>query len=164
MVDVAYNDGTETLEKGDVVMISGYAEAVVGTIPVIKVQKATGAGATGVVGVVDVLYNPCDKTLTLQPGQACGGFDTSVTTIQPGQYLSIVTLGSYEMIKVSAANGPILPGDLLSVDAAQNGVAAKAQTVSVDGVAFAVPGTTIGKALGSLDSGTGFIPVFVTFR
>jgi hypothetical protein len=43
VVDIAYNDSNETLEKGDVVRISGFDEAIVGTIPVIKVQKASDA-------------------------------------------------------------------------------------------------------------------------
>ena len=164
VVDIAYNDGTEPLEKGDVVVISGYDTAVVGDIPVIKVQKATSTTASGVVGIVDVLYVPCDTSQPLEAGQACGGFETDVTTVQPGQYLSVVTLGAYMGVKASAVNGAIKPGDLLSVDATLNGVAAKAQTTSVNGVEFVLPGTSFGKALGSLDSGTGLIPVFVTIR
>ena len=164
VVDIARNGGSEPLERGDVVVISGYDTAVVGNIPVIVVTKATEANATGVVGVVDVLYVPCDRPREeLQSGQACGGFDTSVTTIQPGQYLAVVTLGAYGYLKVDASGGPIRPGDLLAASATA-GYAAKAPLLTVEGVSFHAPGTIIGKALGDLDKGTGVIPVFVSAR
>jgi hypothetical protein len=164
VVDIAYNDGLEALEQGDVVVISGFDKPVVGDVPVIKVQKATSAADSGVVGVVDVRYTPCASPQPSADGQACGTFDTAVTTIQPGEYLSIVTLGAYQAVKVSAINGPIQPGDLLTTSGAQGGVAAKAEAVSVGDASFILPGTTFGKALGSLDTGTGVIPVFVTIR
>jgi len=146
------------------VVISGYDTAVVGNIPVIVVTKATEANATGVVGVVDVLYVPCERTQEeVLSGQACGGFDTSVTTIQPGQYLAVVTLGAYGYLKVDASGGPIRPGDLLAASATA-GYAAKAPLLTVEGVSFHAPGTIIGKALGDLDKGTGVIPVFVSAR
>ncbi len=112
--------------------------------------------ATSIMGVVDVLFTPCDKPQdSLQSGEKCGGFDPSVTIIQPGQYLSVVTLGAYGYINVDATKDPIQPGDLLvSTD---TGVAAKAVQITVNGVSFYAPGTIIGKALGSLDSGVGFI-------
>jgi hypothetical protein len=59
-------------------------------------------------------------------------------------------------VKVSAENGPIHPGDLLT-------------TSSTPGHAMRAPGepapgTVIGKALGSLDSGTGVIEMLVMLR
>ncbi len=164
VVDIARNGGTEPLERGDVVVISGYDDPVVGNIPVIVVAKATEANATGVVGVVDVLYVPCDRPQEeLQAGEVCGGFEESVTTIQPGQYLAVVTLGAYGYIKVDASGGPIRPGDLLAASSIA-GYAARAPLLTVEGVSFHAPGTIIGKALGGLDKGTGLIPVFVSAR
>ena len=164
VVDIARNGGTEALERGDVVVITGYEAAVVGNVPVIVVAKATEANATGVVGVVDVLYEPCDRTEEeLLSGEACGGFREDVTIIQPGQYLAVVTLGAYAYLKVDASGGPIRPGDLLSASSTA-GYAARAPLLTVEGVSFHAPGTIIGKALGSLDKGTGVIPVFVSSR
>ncbi|MGC9025409.1 MAG: hypothetical protein ACP5NB_11400, partial [Chloroflexia bacterium] len=149
VVDIARNGGTEVLERGDVVVISGYDAPVVGNVPVIVVSKATEANATGVVGVVDVLYEPCDKPQEeLRDGQACGGFREDVTTVQPGQYLAVVTLGAYGYLKVDASGGPIRPGDLLSASP-MAGYAARAPLLTVEGVSFHAPGTIIGKALGS---------------
>ncbi len=164
VVDIARNGGDEVLERGDVVVISGYDTPVVGNIPVIVVTKATEANATGVVGVVDVLYVPCDRPQEeLQAGEACGGFQQEITSIQPGQYLSVVTLGAYAYLKADASNGPIQPGDLLAASTTA-GYAAAAPLLTVEGVSFHAPGTIIGKALGGLEEGTGFIPVFVSSR
>lgn len=163
VVDIALNDGPTALEKGDVVVISGYAEPVVGNIPVMRVRKVGEANSTGVVGVVDVGYEPCRADQELQVGQACGGFQTDVTVIRPGAYLSVVTLGAYEAVKVDASAGPIRPGDLLATSASP-GRSGKAAQLTLEGVEFTPAGTVVGKALGSLDSGTGTIPVFVSAR
>jgi hypothetical protein len=163
VVDVALNDGTEVLEKGDIVVISGFDTPVVGNIPVVRVRKATQANATGVIGVVDVLYRPCEITESLEAGQACGGFESSTSTISPGEYLSVVTLGAYEAVKADASLNPIRPGDLVTTSDVP-GLAMSATPLMVDGVSFHAPGTIVGKALGGLDEGTGVIPVFVSSR
>lgn len=59
--------------------------------------------------------------------------------------------------KVSAENGPIHPGDLL-VTSSTPGHAMRADR------ARAQPGTILGKALESLDTGTGLIQVLVTLQ
>ena len=65
--------------------------------------------------------------------------------------------------KVSAENGPIQPGDLLTT-ATVPGHAMKASPVLVSGVALYPTGTILGKALGSLETGTGLIRVLVTLK
>lgn len=82
---------------------------------------------------------------------------TNKTQAQTGDYASVVTLGSYKMIKVDASFGPIKPGDLLTTST-NPGYAMKATDRTL------APGATIGKALGSLDNGTGTIPVMVTLK
>jgi len=82
-------------------------------------------------------------------------FIAGVDGIQPGQYLSIVTLGAYKAIKVDASYGAIQPGDLL-VASPNPGYAMKATNPQ--------PGTIIGKALAPWVSGTGTIPVLVTLH
>jgi len=59
--------------------------------------------------------------------------------------------------KVSAENGPIKRGDLL-VTSSTSGYAMKGTDRSL------LTGAVIGKALGSLDSGTGVIEVVVTLQ
>lgn len=163
VVEVALNDGDEPLERGDVVAISGFAAPVIGQIPAPRVRKAAEVSATGMIGVVDVLYLPCDTTIPLEAGQGCGGFEPEITLIQPGQYLAVVTLGAYGWIKADASAGPIRPGDLLTASS-RAGYTQKAVPLTVQGVTFYAPGTTIGVALGALDKGTGMIPVFVSVR
>lgn len=164
VVDVAFNAGSEPLQQGDVVVVVGADAPIMGNIPVMRVQKATPETAYGVVGVVDVLYENCEKAPEeLQASEACGKFRHDITTVEPGQYLGVVTLGAFAYVKADASNGAIQPGDLLSVSPTA-GVAGKATMLTVDGVSFFAPGTIIGKALGGLDSGSGLIPVFISIR
>lgn len=63
-------------------------------------------------------------------------------------------------VKVSAENGAIHRGDLLTT-AATAGHAMKATPVFVNGIPFYQPGTIIGKAMGELETGVGTIIVLV---
>lgn len=73
---------------------------------------------------------------------------------QPGNGVPVTILGMV-LCKVSAENGPIRPGDLL-VTSATPGHAMRADQ--------APPGTVLGKALESLDSGAGQILVLVALQ
>jgi hypothetical protein len=64
---------------------------------------------------------------------------------------------------VSAENGPIRPGDLLTTSATE-GHAMKASPLILSGIEFYAPGTIIGKALEPHESGTGLIKVLVTLQ
>ncbi len=66
-------------------------------------------------------------------------------------------------VKVTAENGAIRPGDLLTTSSTP-GHAMRAMPVEVAGVQFYQPGTIIGKALEGLDTGTGTILVLVTLQ
>ena len=70
---------------------------------------------------------------------------------------------SVAKIKADATYGPIKRGDLLTTSATP-GHAMKAQPVSLGGIEIHRPGTIIGKALQSLDSGRGLIEVFVALQ
>ncbi|MBN1535717.1 MAG: hypothetical protein JW908_03210 [Anaerolineales bacterium] len=156
VVDVAQNDDTVALEAGDVVVISGAGEAVLGEIPVIKVRRATQSDCNAIVGVVDQHFTPAPKSVQIN-----GEGETKIESvieeeaIQPGEYLTVVTLGAYKMIKVDASFGAINPGDLL-VASSNPGYAMVSHDPKV--------GTVIGKALESLDSGTGTIAVLIAFQ
>jgi hypothetical protein len=88
VVDLAVNDGTEALETGDVVVISGYAPAVSGQIPVIRVRKATAADSTSVAGVVDQpieMRGPADGHEAPLPSPAADKATlVDGTAVQPG--------------------------------------------------------------------------------
>ena len=159
VVDIAVNDGTEALETGDLVVITGYGDPVAGLIPVIKVKKADQAGSTAVTGVVDQPYSASvtQSNSNREPlgPTATTASKTDGTAIAPGGYLSVVTLGAYRAVKVDASFGSIKAGDML-VASSNPGYA----MVSADPKL----GSVIGKALADWTSGTGLIPVMVTLK
>jgi hypothetical protein len=154
----------DDLEPGDVVVIAGSKPPALGDIPVVVVRKAREAYATGVVGVVDARQVVNLSTEAIQPDanhvpEAKVHFAEGA--IRSGDYLLVVTLGAYKTIKVDASYGSIKPGDLL-VASPNPGYAMRAQPVMVQGVPVYPSGVIIGKALGTLEKGTGVIPVIVT--
>ncbi len=145
VVDIARNDDSRPLEQGDVVVVTGVADAVIGDIPVPLVHSADAAGSTAVIGVVSHRYVVTD-----------GGHGARAEgTADPGEYVAIVTLGAFQAIKVDASYGAIQPGDLL-VSSPTPGHAMRAENPSV--------GSVIGKAMGALDEGTGIIAVMVSLQ
>jgi hypothetical protein len=153
VVDIAINDGAVPLESGDVVVITGASEPVLGQIPLVEVRKASEAGSTAVSGVVDQPFTVEGEEPPLPEGATA--LASEGTSIGWGEYLSMVTLGAFKSIKVDASFGAIQPGDLL-VSSSNPGHAMKAESPRV--------GTVIGKALGELESGTGVIPVQVMLQ
>jgi hypothetical protein len=95
-----------------------------------------------------------DASITDAQGIPHATNDPSVPT---NGYLNVVTLGAYKMVKVDASFGAIHTGDLLTTSS-HAGYAMKA-TDKLQSV-----GAVIGKAVGSLDSGTGTIAVFVSLK
>jgi hypothetical protein len=128
-------------EPGDVLVLSGDAAG--------SVQKATRAHDMRVAGV----YSTRPAVL--------GAEKDGATRVDP-QDVPVAIVGIVPT-KVSAENGPIQPGDLLTT-ATVAGHAMKATPVLVSGVALYPTGTILGKAIGSLDSGTGVIRVLVTLK
>ena len=187
------NADAVSFEQGDVVVIADNSAApVLGTIPVARVKLATTANDTAVVGIVDrVTYVPSEKirsqynaqqqadreaasqTIAAEPSgkivrkanipdrisDAVGTIhaDNAVVRAEPGSYCSVVTLGAYRAVKVDANYGAIKAGDLLTTSW-HAGYAMKVQDK------VAASGAVIGKALGSLATGTGTIPVLVTLK
>jgi hypothetical protein len=156
----------DNLEAGDVVVVVGSSTAVLGEIPVMQVRKATASYATGVVGVVDTRQvvereTEADKALLRDPEAmqspkaSVHVADNTISTIGAGDHLLVVTFGAYKAIKVDASYGAIKPGDLL-VSSPNPGYAMRTDDPRV--------GTIIGKALGSLDKGTGAIPVLIILQ
>jgi hypothetical protein len=154
VADVAQNDDTVSLETGDVVVISGAGPAVVGENPMIKVRLAAAEGTNAVIGVVDERFVPAAAHDAVSDSSASGP-SSDGTTIAPGEYLTVVTIGSFKAIKVDASYEAIAPGDLL-IASPNPGYAMRASSPE--------PGTIIGKALGVLESGTGVIPVMITLQ
>jgi hypothetical protein len=156
VVDVCLNGGPDPLEIGDVVAVVGVSEPVVGEIPVMRVVKATAENASAVVGVVDQRFIVDEEN-----GDSLARPDTAVAqratnnAIQAEEYVSVVTLGAFKLIKVDASYGAIRPGDLLT-PSPNSGYAMRATE--------AAPGTIIGKALDTLETGQGAIAVYITMQ
>lgn len=149
VVDVARNAGSEPLTQGDLVVIAGVTDPVLGAIPVPLVRKADAEASTAVVGVVDAGYRVDDS----KPARLLALDEAGV--IRPDDYLTIVTLGAFQAIKVDASYGAIRPGDLL-VSSPTPGHAMRADDPRI--------GTVIGKALDALETGTGTIAVMVALQ
>ncbi len=79
------------------------------------------------------------------------------TSAAQGEFMNVVTLGSYKMVKVDASFGAIRAGDLLTTS--DNPGYAMKVTDKVSAI-----GAILGKALGGLESGTGTIPILVTHQ
>jgi hypothetical protein len=79
----------------------------------------------------------------------------------PGE--ALIAVAGRVPCKVDASYGAIAEGDLLTTSSTP-GYAMKAEPIDVGGVEIYRPGTILGKAMGSLESGTGTIKVIVTLQ
>jgi hypothetical protein len=145
VADFSLNTDEDTFAPGDVVVVIGVADPLVGDIPVARVVRASVAYQTGVIGVVE-------RHVT--PGETPKLDDLPMT---PGEYVSVVTLGMFHAVKVDATYGAIHAGDLL-VASPHAGYAMKATDRSL------AVGAIVGKALADLESGVGVVPILVTLQ
>ena len=127
----------EALQPGDLLAIG----------PDGKLVKTTSAYQSSVAGVYST-----------RPGVVGGASDGQDTTGK----VPLAVMG-VAPVKVSAENGAIQPGDLLTASDTP-GYAMKARPITVNGVTFYPSGVVIGKALGGLADGTGLISVLVTLQ
>lgn len=133
--DVAeYILSRDDLKPGEVVVIDSKA-----TEQVVRSKKPYDSAVAGVVST--------------DPG-VLGGYTLEAKS---GTHRVPLTLAGRVPVKVSAENGPIKPGDLLT-------------TSKTPGHAMRCPSATqcvgaiVGKAMGTLSSGTGLLPVLITLK
>ena len=116
-----------------------------------------------------VVIDPQDGGLLIRSARP---YDTAVAGIVSGEPALLVGQSNDETplalagrvpCKVSAENGPILPGDLLTTSSTP-GHAMKAEPVAIEGLEIYPPGTILGKALEPLEEGTGVIMVLVALQ
>ena len=161
---VAQNGGKQPLETGDVVVFSGVrAPEKAGDPPTVQVAKATTANSAAVAGVVfsrfnikavdEAADNPAGSPTEREPDVTPKG------AALPGDYLLLVIQGAAQ-VKVSALNGDISPGDLLSTSETA-GYAAADSALRANNA----PGAVFGKALAPLAAGNNeLLYVFVTLN
>ncbi|MCP4541410.1 MAG: hypothetical protein GY832_30135 [Chloroflexi bacterium] len=169
MMQVVRNGDTRALERGDTVVVAGLSASSVGDTPILEVRSASEANSTAVLGVVASTYSAewLADSASIDPTGSTGPASdiplSSPGPIDPGEYMLVVVHGPCQ-VKVDAASTAIQPGDLLST-AGRSGYAAKADSVSIEGLDIVPPGTVFGKALEPLDARRdGLIYVFVTLQ
>lgn len=120
-------------------------------------QRRQGMAASDASGTK---FNPSTVNMpeaTITDAEGTVHADVTSRAMTTNTYASIVTSGSYQSVKVDASYGAIKAGDLL-VSSPNAGYAMKATDKAQ------ANGAVIGKALGSLDSGTGTVPVMVILK
>ncbi|PWU14371.1 MAG: hypothetical protein C5B50_17480 [Verrucomicrobia bacterium] len=151
VADFFINRDGGSIERGDVVVTHPKPAATYygldGSIPLVEVQLTDQTHDSRVCGIVEDANVDATK---LQ------GLD--VSKLDGARVGMMVTLGAYAYCKVDAEVAPIAPGDLL-VTSSTKGYAQK-----FDAAKRPSPGAIIGKALGSLTSGKGKIPIFVSHQ
>jgi hypothetical protein len=160
VVDQFFNDLSETLEQGDVVVIRGnqaglsYGERDV--VPIPEVDLAAADYDSRVCGIVAELRGVVDggaaRTLSVNELAA-----RDRTLVAPRQIGAMVTLGAFGYCKVDADIAPIAAGDLLTTSSTRG----HAQKVLDRERAT---GAILGKALRSVAAGKATIPVFVMLQ
>lgn len=117
-----------------------------------------------------VVIDPTKPNQVIASVQSYDSRVAGVISLQPGLTLGergesrvlVATTGRVK-VKVDARNGPIQLGDLL-VTSEREGVAMKSVPIEIGGARIHRPGTLIGKALESLQSGTGEILVLLSLQ
>jgi hypothetical protein len=148
--DYLYAKGTQVPAADVAEYMPVTQEVSPGTVLVIgpegKLQPSQSAYDTRVIGIVST-----------DPGVTLGTREDG----NPGE--ALIAVAGRVPCKVDAGNGAIRPGDLLSTSDTP-GYAMKAMPVNIGGIEIYKPSTVLGKAMGSLESGTGVIEVVVTLQ
>jgi hypothetical protein len=155
------------LSHGEAVRVIGVAKPSSGSVPILVVTPARAGDPA--VGIVDrAMKEEANRVPDAATRHRSATGDratrtflrTAGATAAPGGYLWIVTHGVVATSRVDASSGRLKPGDRLSVGP-HAGSLVKAYPITMSGVSFFAPGTTVGYALGSLRRGSGEIAVFV---
>jgi hypothetical protein len=113
----------------------------------VEVTLATKAADTRVCGIVDEPILTADKTP-----------DLDQKSLGKGNVGLMVTLGAYAYCKVDADIAPIAAGDLLTTSSTPG------HAQRFDPEMGAATGCIIGKALASLETGKGKIPILISHQ
>ncbi|MHB8871386.1 MAG: beta strand repeat-containing protein [Candidatus Doudnabacteria bacterium] len=170
---LAKNTGDTDIQQGDVVVLRGVeSETIVGNNTILSVSKADTTLSAETNGVAEVTSPTGDSQVinaTIVVGVAdrnMSDFDipgapvsqaTSTTIIPKGEFMNVVTSGTFGMINVEAGEGltqnSILPGDKLTI----SDVSGHARKLKPNESGMPV----IGIALDSLVSGAGKVRVLL---
>lgn len=147
-----YADGTFTSPAADL------AEMMVAA-PGLEAGEVLVIGPDGILQrSTEVCQTSLAGVYSTQPAFLGGAAESGTN---PGEVP--LTITGVAPVKVSAENGPIQPGDVLTTSLTP-GHAMKADPLSLDGASFYPPGCLLGKALEELDQGTGLILVLLVLN
>jgi hypothetical protein len=153
VVDTFINGSDKILHRGDVVKLKSTGVSRFhgddNLIPIPEVTLADTENDGLVIGIVNQEATPAPHELDSRTEP------DDPTFIPPGGDLFVVTLGTYAHCKVDTSEAAIKVGDLLTTSS-NPGHAKKASNPKI--------GSIIGKALESLNEGTGYIAVFVNIQ
>jgi hypothetical protein len=156
---LAVNEGSRTLETGDLVAAKGLLEPVAGGgQPTLAVGLA-GGNNLGVIGVVQGRVTLASSEKEGVEGQS---MEPAEGAVRPGEYLLVVVQG-FARIKVDATAGAILPGQRLTAGR-QDGTARAIETRVIDGMVVSEGAPVIGVALAPPEPGIDLVPVFVNLQ
>ncbi len=147
------DDASGDIHQGDLVMLKGVDDLVLGSNPIVSVTKATGdvSNPDGIiVGIAD--RNLSDYAIPGAP--ASSGTDMKV--IAHGEYMNVITAGTFATLNVDASSGAIVAGDKLTLSN-NPGYARKATSNDVG-----MP--VIGVALDGVASGLGKVRVYIALK
>lgn len=153
---VARVSGTDPLEIGDLVAVSGAGDSLPGGhVPLPLVQRANATN-NGVIGVVErrMVWAPA-------PGKEERSLQGRDGPAQPGEYVSLIIYGIAEVNVASGSN--ITAGQRLTASDVE-GRARPLQTRQLDGMTVTEGAPVVGIALAAPAPGRDTIPVFVTLR
>jgi hypothetical protein len=151
MAYTGLNAGGSALETGDLVAISGVSEPLAGArVPLLRVEAASPSNARALVGVV---YSRGQLAGTQGgPGEEIDNVVYAEGPVAPGDFLFIAVQGLVQ-VRADAGAGAIRAGDTLALAVATAGHAGRVPEES--------QGWPIGRAMESLEQGTGLIWVMM---
>jgi hypothetical protein len=160
LVYVGLNAGSDSLDAGDLVAVSGLDTPPAGTTtPVMLVKRAQTSTGSAVIGVVQ-------GKAELIESQRDGQSRTSPSRVEgaaaAGDHLFIVVQG-IAYAKAVSVDGDLMPGQRLTA-AERPGHVRALQTRMLEGMLLAEGAPVIGIALAPPDEETGMVPILVTLR
>jgi hypothetical protein len=148
------NDGSVSLEPGDLVAVSGISEPLAGgSTPMLRVRRAGTSNGEALVGVVQSRGQVVGTQGT--PGEEIENLVRGEGPAAHGDYL-FITVQGLTQVKVSANAGDIQPGYTLTLASSPDGHASLAP--------LGGNGPQIGRAMESLDGASGLIWVMVDLQ
>ncbi len=161
---VSYGDNKYGLQTPGIISPLGYETGASDVAEYMPVTEDFSPGTVLVIGddgklqVTSTAYDTrVAGIVSTEPGVSLGTNEGG----NPGE--AQVAIAGRVPCKVDASNGPIHPGDLLTTST-NLGYAMKAEPIEVNGRIFYPSGIVLGKALATLESGTGTIEVLVTLQ